>query len=222
MFEAERLALIEINRIAASDLSSAEKFSLLYANKIWAALSPGINRGQSLSGFGSTLEATCLLRPALEQFLAENDVQALFDAPCGDYHWMRHVGFSGKYIGGDIVQSVVDSLCKEFQSDPQFITLDITKDKFPDADVWLCRACLQHLCNDEIKQALANFAKSNVKMALLSNSRLTENHDIKTGGSRMVDLTKAPFNLPKPRQILPDSPCGEKRHIGVWHKDDFK
>lgn len=217
----ERLAYDEINRIAASDIPSAEKFTLLYEKRLWEAVAPGLNRGRSHSGFGSTLDATCLIRPALEAFLRDMKVRTLFDAPCGDYHWMRHVDFAGTYIGGDIVKSVIAGLNKTFRGSPEFISFDITSDQFPESDVWLCRACLQHLSNAEILQAIENFRRSRVKIALLSNSRVDSNYDIKSGGSRLVDLTKAPFNLPRPRWTLPDNPCGESRHIGVWFREDL-
>jgi hypothetical protein len=217
----ERVAYAEIDRIAASSISSAEKFALLYEKRLWQAVAPGINRGRSQSGFGSTMEATCLIRPALETFLREMEVQTLFDAPCGDYHWMRHLAFDGTYIGGDIVRSVVTNLNQAFRGSPEFIDFDITRDEFPKADAWLCRACMQHLSNAEITQAIDNFRRSRVKLALLSNSRLTSNYDIKSGGSRMVDLTRSPFNLPRPHWMLPDNPCGESRHVGVWYREDL-
>lgn len=217
----ERLAYAEIDRIAASDISSAEKFTLLYERRLWQAVAPGINRGRSHSGFGSTMEATCLIRPALATFLREMNIRRLFDAPCGDYYWMRHIGFDGRYIGGDIVRSVIASLNKAFRGSPEFINFDITRDEFPEADAWLCRACMQHLSNAEISQALDNFRSSRVKMALLSNSRLASNYDINTGSSRMIDLTKPPFNLLAPRLTLPDHPFGEPRNIGVWYREDL-
>lgn len=217
----ERLAYEEIDRIAASGMPSADKFALFYENRLWMAVAPGINRERSISGFGSTLDATCLIRPALERFLGDLQIRTIFDAPCGDYNWMRHVAFAGTYIGGDIVRSVVASLNEEFRGSPQFVNFDITKDQFPEADAWLCRACMQHLSDAEIIQALDNFRRSRVKIALLSNSRLASNYDIKSGGSRMVDLTKAPFDLPRPRWTLPDNPCGESRHVGVWYREDL-
>jgi hypothetical protein len=217
----EQLAYDEINLIAASDIPSAEKFALFYENKLWMAIAPGINRNQSVTGWGSTLDSTCLIRPALEQFLREMNIVTLFDAPCGDHHWIRHVHFNCAYIGGDIVPSVIAALKEECGGSKQFFTFDITKDEFPEADVWLCRACMQHLCNDEIMLALDNFRRSRVRIALLSNSMLTSNYDIKTGGSRAIDLTKPPFNLPRPRWTLADNPHGESRHIGVWYREDL-
>jgi hypothetical protein len=137
------------------------------------------------------------------------------------------------YIGGDIVPELVARLQQKYARSPRtrpgdapsrrFIDFDLIVDNFPSADIWLCKDCFQHLSNSDIRLVLNNFRRSQVKIALISNhTDVSSNTDIETGQFRHVDLTRAPFNLPPPRQILPDEPVGgEPRFIGVWHREDL-
>jgi hypothetical protein len=176
-----------------------------------------------------------VLRQALENFLRETRPKKFFDAPCGDFNWMKNLNLPDdcNYIGGEIVPELVLSLQRTFGRAPgtasnriasrQFIKFDLTLDCLPSADIWLCKDCLQHLSNSDISLVLDNFRRSRVKIALISNhTGVLANVDIATGQFRHVDLTRAPFNLPPPRQTLADSPVdGEPRYIGVWHREDL-
>jgi hypothetical protein len=217
----------KINAIAASNASNSEKFSLIYQKGLWLKVAPHLNPDKSLSGHGSTLSSTSVFRRNLEQFLRENTVQSFFDAPCGDFNWMKEVRLPDDcdYLGGDIVSSLIANLQKDFKEGPrrQFIYFDLTADTFPSVDVWLCKDCLHHLSNSDIILGLDNFRRSQVKIALISNHvGLRRNIDINTGQFRFVDLTLAPFNLPPPRQKLLDAPVtGEPRYVGVWRREDL-
>ena len=78
-----------------------------------------------------------MLIPAL---LKQLGVRYLLDAPCGDYNWFRLIvresGFS--YVGGDIVSPLVKKNQEAYgNDDTRFVVLDIPKDTFPEADLWL-------------------------------------------------------------------------------------
>ena len=69
----------------------------------------------------------------------------IFDAPCGDFNWMKLVlnKCDINYIGGDIVENLINDLNKQFSSSKRlFINIDITQDKLPDADLMMVRDCL--------------------------------------------------------------------------------
>lgn len=220
-------AISRAKSIAASDLDAQAKFEAIYAEGVWASASPTIFRSESLSGHGSSERSTRVLRVELASFIAENAITSLFDAPCGDFHWMKALALPPDfhYIGGDIACTVIDGLVVRYSSHRrQFITCDITKDPFPRTDAWLCKDCLQHLSFNDVWRALRNFARSEIKWALISNhSGGGTNADICTGDFRMLDLTAAPFNLPPPRQVLRDSPIdGEPRGIAVWSRDELR
>ena len=104
---------------------------------------------------------------------------------------------------------------------------DIITDEFPQADIWHCRHCLFHLSLADIVQALENFLRSDIEIALITNHFLPDSvtFDIPTGSFRFLDLTNFPFYLPKPDLWLLDTDplsgqCGMA--TGVWHRSDIQ
>lgn len=158
---------------------------------------------ESLSGPGSTLSYTCNLRHQLEVFIKAFGVRTFFDAPCGDFHWMKEVFFPAgvAYIGGEIARSLVANNQSKYASPARkFIAFDIVADKFPHADVWFCRDCLFHLPNELIFKALRNFCDSGVELLMMTNHLNTtgfQNADIVAGEFRLVDFYAEPFGLPR-------------------------
>jgi hypothetical protein len=234
----QQAAYLEIDRLAASNISISEKFSTIYQKRLWLRAMPHLNPEKTLSGHGSTQLSTKVFRSQLETFLHETRTHVFLDAPCGDFNWMKNVKLPDycAYIGGDIVADLIADLQQNYSASArvpnednpsyslrQFIRFDLTKDSFPLADVWLCKDCLQHLSNGHIILVLNNFRRSRVKFALLSNHiGVKSNVDIETGSFRHVDLTLPPFNLPPPLQRLRDSPnYGEPRYVGVWRREDL-
>lgn len=178
-------------------LASKENvFTSIWRNNYWGS-------DESLSGPGSTLDYTQEIRQKMPSMFGEYNIKSVFDAPCGDCHWMQHVleGANFTYLGGDIVGELVSTNKNKFaNAKVDFIKFDITTDIFPVADVWLCRAVLYHLSNRDIYLALEQFAASNIQY-ILTTSHLTGdmhvNKDIKTGDWRLLNLTLPPFNFPR-------------------------
>jgi hypothetical protein len=161
---------------------------------------------ESRSGPGSTLSYTLNLRAELERFLETFSIRRFFDAPCGDFHWMRHVNFPPgvTYIGGDIAPSLIAANNQRYAGAARrFLEFDVTRDEFPDSDIWFCRDCLFHLPNDAIFGALRNFARSRIPLLMMTNHLNTTgfgNVDIEAGEFRLLDFHSEPFNLP--REVL--------------------
>lgn len=200
----------------ARDLGT--KFSLIYKARWWD------EQGESASGPGSTLEFTHSFRSDLEAFLRERRISVLLDAPCGDWNWMKELRSpsSMRYIGGDVVPQLVAQLRRQYENrDIRFLVFDITKDKFPEADLWLCRDCLAHLSNADVNKALSNFCTSQIPLALISNYvGQAPNQDIVSGGFRALDLTQPPFCLPTAEFAINDWPNKEGiRHVCLWSRD---
>lgn len=181
--------------------------------------------GESVSGSGSTVEATSMLTTALPALLARYDANILLDAPCGDFNWMRHVRMPGvRYIGGDIVPEMIESLRQAYQTeDRRFETLDFVDDTLPQADVWLCRHVFFHLSESDIFKALSNFARSNIRYILIDNvDFISTGPDIRSGGFRRVNLRSAPFNLPRPLARLPNSlPPQAPEYLNLWSREQI-
>src|SRR5260370_34009659 len=67
------------------------------------------NNDESRSGWGAELKRTVSIRAELPEFVRRHAIPTLLDAPCGDFHWMRHVQWPAgvKYVGVDIVPDLV-------------------------------------------------------------------------------------------------------------------
>jgi hypothetical protein len=182
---------------------------------------------ESRSGDGSTLFYTRHLRARLEHFVRAFDIRTFFDAPCGDFNWMKEVAFPSRltYIGGDIAGSLIKQNRRNY-SHPRrrFLDFDIVGDAFPAADVWFCRDCLFHLSDDLIFRALGNFCDSKIELLMMTNhinKRGFKNGDIKAGRFRLIDFFSAPFGLPRDvlfritDYIEPYPP----REMCVWTRD---
>ena len=62
------------------------RFEAVYQRNFWGD-------SESRSGQGSTLEWTRDLRPEFQALLHTLKITSLFDAPCGDWNWMKAVQF---------------------------------------------------------------------------------------------------------------------------------
>lgn len=192
-------------------------FSDFYDNKTWSG-----GKGETVSGSGSTLEKTQKLRNKLPRLFKEYDIETIFDAPCGDYNWFRYVERDAeKYIGGDIVQKLVEENRKKYANDnTRFIHFNILEDKAPQADVWFCRDTLLHFSYDNIHRFLQNFVQSDIPYLLVSTyHECNENIDIPTGAGRPLNLEIPPFNLPPALDYLDDWDEGDRpKKMGLWSR----
>ena len=153
-------------------------FTTIYEENSWKS-------EESVSGPGSTIECTKNIVKEIPRIISDLRVKRILDAPCGDYNWFRLIERDDdiSYIGGDIVQALVISNQKKFGNhNTRFLHLDITKDKLPEADLWLCRDCLQHLSNNDIFKAINNFMNSDIRYLLASSHvERKKNTNILTG-----------------------------------------
>ncbi len=131
-----------LNRISNLFLKKPIKslFTQIYEKKKWGDLG-------TLSGPGSTLEETTVIRETLPTILKKYSILTMMDAPCGDFFWMQKVNLEQcNYIGVDIVNSMIQNNNKNFASDSKkFICADLINDTIPHADLIFCRDCLVHL-----------------------------------------------------------------------------
>jgi methyltransferase family protein len=175
---------------------------------------------ESRSGPGSGLARTQSLREALPAVLSEHGVRVLLDAPCGDFHWMRHLRYDlERYVGVDVVPEAIEAARRAAAPFPaEFRVADVVKDALPAADAVLCRDALVHLPLRDAVRAIANFRRSGARVLLATTFPATPaNDDCRTGSWRPRDLSKPPFDLGPPRQTLFDaSPDRPDKVLGVW------
>lgn len=178
-------------------LDNAEaRFTSIFRQNYWG------NR-ESVSGDGSTLANTANLRRELPRLFSGYGIKSVFDAPCGDFNWMRLVVAETRieYMGGDLVEPLIrDNIARYGSETIGFRHFDIASQVFPKADIWICRDCLFHLSNEDIFRALRRFSQSAIPYILTTTHRPgsggIKNEDITTGGFRRIDLFAPPFNLP--------------------------
>lgn len=181
--------------------------------------------GESISGPGSSLDATRVIRAVLPDVLRQRGVSSLLDAPCGDHHWMGRVDLGQiTYIGADVVPQLIE---RNRQTYPhrRFERLDITTDPLPSCDAVLVRDCLVHLPVKLIGQALRNIVRSGAKWLIATTFPGRPNRDIPIGHWHPLDLCGKPFGLPEPEELINEN-CHEgegqfaDKSLGVWPIDD--
>ena len=198
-----------------------DRFRHIYETNHWDEI-------ESVSGPGSTLKETELLRQKIRKLLSELEASSLLDLPCGDFHWMQHVDLTGiNYIGGDLVSKLVDrNQAKHACEGVDFRKIDLVNDTLPLVDVILCRDCLVHLSFADVQAAFVNIIKSNAKWLLTTDfPSVTRNNDIVTGQWRPINLMLPPFNLPAPTQIIAEN-CLEiefgDKNLSLWSVEELK
>jgi len=213
-------AVIGWRRTLLRRSTPAAIFAKIYERNAW-------KDSESVSGAGSTLRYTENLRKHLPDLFRRLSIKSVFDAPCGDFNWMRKVVVDTDlvYFGADIVSALIAENAKRSQdSRVRFSVADITVDRFPKVDLWICRDCLFHLSNRDIYRALSNFVSADIPYVLTTthlNDSGFENTDIPTGDFRLLDLFSPPYCLPKEVSaritdwVAPHPP----REMCLWTKD---
>ena len=197
------------------------KFTWIYENNHWGS-------SESASGEGSTLRYTENLRKELPGVIEKFSIKNVFDAPCGDFNWMKHLvrDIDVNYTGGDIVRPMIEGLNAQYKSDKiQFIHIDLTKNPIPKSDMMICRDCLFHLSFEDAKLVLENFVNSGTTYLLTTthdnSAGLFSNKNISTGDFRLMDLFSYPYNFPPDTLVeiedwvAPDP----RRRMCLWHRD---
>ena len=203
------LATQQNNGVDKRPRSASLDFDKIYENN-------GFVGTESLSGEGSSVFQTRIIREELPKLLTDLRIRHLLDVPCGDWNWMCDVDLSGiYYTGGDIVQAIVDrnndAYCNENR---KFECLNIINGPLPKADLILCRDCLVHLNFADGLAALEQFRKSGATWLLATTfTDRGSNDDLFEGGIwRPLNLEKAPYNLPKAERYINEG-CTEGNNL---------
>jgi aminoglycoside 6'-N-acetyltransferase-1b len=197
-------------------LDPSSTFREVFRSNLWGA--------DSRSGAGSGADQTSRIAAAIPALCRRLGVRRLLDIPCGDFSWMANVDLGGtSYVGADIVPDLLErNRALHARADREFLQLDLTKSPLPQADLILCRDCLVHLSNADVEAALANIVRSHIPWLLTTTfPGEPANVDIVTGDWRPIDLTKPPFNLPVPEELINEG-CTEQggafadKSLGLW------
>lgn len=199
-----------------------QTFSRIYKKNHW-------KDKESRSGAGSNMEQTRIIRETLPKLIAKYKITSLLDIPCGDFYWMKQVDKENtQYIGGDIVEEMINENNKFYQDDRhRFIHADMCLDSLPDVDMIFCRDALVHLSFEDIDKAVKNFKKTKAKYLFTTTfSDRNDNKDILTGDWRTLNLAQSPFNFPEPLEIFNEN-CPDDngrfsdKSIALWRISDL-
>ena len=88
-----------------------KRFNLIYKTNFWSS-------NESVSGYGSELKNTINIEKEIINIIKKYQIKSILDAPCGDFNWVKNVLDKDlTYIGGDIVQEIIDKNIKKFKND---------------------------------------------------------------------------------------------------------
>lgn len=162
---------------------------------------------ENYNGPGSTWEATHAVRAELPRIIERYEIKSILDAPCGTFHWMRHVNLSGvQYHGWDIDKVAIQRNREAFpQHNWECINILETHWSLPRVDLIICRDFFLHIPNRYIDVCLRKFKNSGSKYLLTTNWPGSDNrrHCDPNGGEddrpgyycQPVDLEAEPFSL---------------------------
>jgi len=208
---------------AVRDLALKEKFSEVYDKNIFGG-------PESRSGAGSDLVQTEIIRREIPRIISQYGIGSMLDAPCGDWLWMRKVELGlERYVGVDIVEQLIAVNNKEFgRPGVEFLSADLSKDALPVVDLIFSRDCLVHLSYADAMKILANFKASGAKYLLTTTfTGRTSNTDLGDGFWRPLNKEIAPFNFPRPLEIINEG-CTEgngefaDKALGLWELQGIK
>lgn len=163
----------------------------------------------TISGVGSTIQATRRVRALLNRLILNHRVQSLVNVPCGDGRWIAPIAGRVDYLGLDLVPEVVE------RSHGDCRVLDLVTEVPPAADVILCRDLLQHLTTDEALACVRNLQAAAPQLLLITSHDVPRNRDLMPRadgwGFRPLNLTLPPFPAIKLAPRLSVVERGKKR-----------
>ncbi len=196
-------------------------FTNIYKTKFWQL-------GESVSGPGSELKVTEKTRYALSELLKRFSISSIADAPCGDYHWMRHVNIGNcTYLGLDIVDELIQKNSSLFGSDKiRFQHANLIDNVIEKVDLIICRDMLAHLTDEQIFKVIRNFKASGAKYLLATTNYAVQSNTYidRAGDWRKLNLEAAPFNFPRPLAIIEEDvpfTWEQGKHLALWFLDDI-
>jgi len=190
----------------------ASRFQRIFEDNAWG-------NSESVSGEGSNLARTAVVRAKLPGLLARHGVRSLLDAPCGDFYWMKEVELGDvEYIGADIVPEIIERDIRWYAAPRRrFVVCDLVEDALPAADLILCRDCLVHLPDAEIRKAIENFRRSGATWLLTTTfTGDRKNHDIELGEWRAINFERPPYSFPSPVEVINEESDEVDEELGAF------
>lgn len=166
-----------------------EIFTEIYDKNVWGG-----------SGGGSSPENTVEYRKLLQKFLKDKNIKSVVDYGCGDWSFSHLIDWTGiKYVGYDLVDSVVDNNNLKYKTDNirftpfgPLLAMDL-------GDLMIIKDVLQHLSNDDIISILTHHR--HFKYILITNTLGTTENDITPGDCRGLSANSYPLKQFNPEVL---------------------
>lgn len=191
------------------------------------------NRASSeecMSGYLSDLANTAALRKSFEAILKDYDIKTVFDAGCGDYHWIKNVPGMEKveYTGVDLIEEVIEANKKKTagNANVRFVVADLANPDYvmdKAYDLVILRDVVQFQPLRDSLQMMKTIEKSGSKYIFTTFHRGTKfNNDAGYNGNMFADVMISPFNFASDAQLTAfqehkhlDFPLNAKG-MGMW------
>jgi hypothetical protein len=203
--------------VEAKGLSLKEQWRKLYQEKLKCNY-PG------LWGKSKNIHKYDMIKEQLPGVFKKYNIKTLTDCGCGNFFWLNSIDWKGvKYLGLDIVPELIESNKVKY---PQFDfkCINIVEEIPAYADMFFVRSVFIHLTNADIMKAINNIKSSGSKYLMATTAfNVDSNKDTKCLMLTKRDLTKPPFNFPKPLEVVmeysPKNPDELYSAMGIWEID---
>jgi hypothetical protein len=206
------------DQAAFAGLTLQQRFQRIHDTNLWGA-------AESVSGLGSEVDATAILRAELPGLLRRLNAASLLDAPCGDAGWIVRADLGVRVTGVDIVPDLIEALqarAARGEIAGEYHLADLTTDILPRCDAVLCRDCLVHFSFANIARAVENFRRSRARFLITTTFPDWQvNRDCEDGDWRALNFERAPFSWGAPVALINEN-CTEAgggwrdKSLGVW------
>lgn len=116
----------------------------------------------------------------LQHVLDKNKIKNLVEIGCGDYRLWKDIKYNGKYIGLDVVESVIEDNIKKYSKENiKFINWDISKSKIHqnNIDLIIIKDLFIHLPNETIIKIINNIVDMRPRYILITEDTHYLNFD---------------------------------------------
>jgi len=177
-----------------------EIFTKIYRRRTWGSQ-------ETISGIGSRLSATIVVRERLPILFKKYKIKRLLDLGCGDFNWMKEIANNlDYYIGIDVVDEIIEENNKKYKSEViEFNSADISQIDLSvyQVDAIIIADVFTHFSYENILSILNKVQNSNIKYVFITNYIDNKiNYNIKNGNWRPLNLCIEPFNLSPPLEFI--------------------
>lgn len=183
----------------------------------------GIHRMASADAIAAAAKSAEAVAAGLGPILEFLGIANLIDAGCGRGDWIAPLlPRLNLYLGFDINDNLIEAARKRHSGHPNVhcAVADITADALPRGDAILCRDVLPYMPLPLVSETLGRFKASGTRYLIATTFDYGLNQMVRIGGRQPIDLTAAPFELPRPAISIPD-PSQERKSLAVWRIADL-